>query len=468
MKIAVIGGTASGPAAAAEAVRTNPSAEVVLFEEGDHISVGACEIPYFVAGRLEGEQDLQVLTAEAFERTRGATVQLRHRVHAIQPAQKRLVVEALRFGSRHEIPFDRFILATGARAHRLGVEGEEAAGVFTVRTYPDALAIKRWLDTEPVRHVVIVGGGFVGLEMAEATRDRGLRTTLLEPEGRVLPASLSKPLSAPLEHAVWEAGVRVRAERVTRIEADSAGRVRAVRTDRGEIIGCGAVLVCIGVTPRSDLAASAGIRCHPSGAVAVDDEMRTSARTVWACGDVVAVPRIIDGVPVHWPLAPVGRRTARVAARNASGARPPDRFTGITGAIAVRAFGVEAARVGLTLDEANAAGFDALAADVQHWSRTRVYPGSRPLWARLVVERRGGRILGGELVGSEGAALRADVLVPLVAAGATAKTLAEDLDLVYNPPVAPALDVLKVASAQALRHMSGEPGKRSVRPRRGR
>jgi NADPH-dependent 2,4-dienoyl-CoA reductase/sulfur reductase-like enzyme len=464
MRIAVIGGTASGPAAAAEAVRTNPRAEVVLFEEGAHISVGACEIPYFVAGRLHGEADLEVLTAEAFERTRGAQVRLHHRVVGLEPERGRLVVEALRYGSRHEEPFDRFVLATGARARRLGVEGEAAAGVFAVRTYDDAVAIKGWLDAEPVRHVVVAGGGYVGLEMAEAMRDRGLRATILDPRGRVLASSLSAALAGPMDAAVRAAGVPVRAETITRIEADRHGRVRAVRTDRGEVIGCQAVLVGVGVAPRTELAVAAGVKLGKTGAVAVDAHMRTSRRNVWACGDLVEMPRVVDGAPVHWPLAPVGRRTARVAARNAAGQRPPDRFAGLAGAVAVRAFGVEAARVGLTLEEAEAAGFDAVAADVRHWSRTSVYPGARPLLVRLVVERPGGRLLGGELVGEEGAALRADVLVPLVASGATARALAEDLDLVYNPPVAPSVDPLKIAAAEALKRLGARRQTRSSRP----
>jgi pyruvate/2-oxoglutarate dehydrogenase complex dihydrolipoamide dehydrogenase (E3) component len=265
--------------------------------------------------------------------------------------------------------------------------------------------------------------------------------------------------------AVAAAGVPVRAETITRIEADPFGRVRAVRTDRGEVVGCQAVLVAVGVAPRAELAAAAGVRLGPSGAVAVDAHLRTSARAVWACGDVVAVPRVVDGAPVHWPLAPVGRRTARVAARNAAGQRPPERFAGITGAVAVRAFGVEVARVGLSLEEARVAGFDAVAADVQHWSRTKMYPGARPLWVRLVVERPSGRILGGVLTGAEGAALRADVLAPLVAAGAPARVLAEDLDLVYNPPVAPAVDPLRIAASAALKRL-GEAERRYTRSSR--
>lgn len=448
MRLAVIGATAAGPAAAAEASREG--AEVVLFEQSEHVSVGACEIPYYVAGQLKGgANDLEVLTPEAFASSRGVAVHTQHRVVSLDPHAGRLVAESLVHGSRHEERFDRFILATGARAKRLGVEGEDAAGVFVVRSLASAVAIKAWVDTEPVRHAVIAGGGFVGLEMAEALHDRGIRVTILEPRGHVLAKVLSEPMVPLLQQAVHAAGVRVRGERITHIEADRHGRVRYVGTNRGERIGCQLVIVAIGLTPRTELARAAGVALGDTGAVAVDDRMRTNVRSVWACGDLIEVPRVVDGKKIHWPLAPVGRRTARVAARNAAGRQPPDRFNGITGSIAVKAFGVEVAQVGLSLEDALAAGFEAVTAQVQHWSRVSVYPGAKRLHVRYVVERRTGRLLGGELVGEEGAALRADVLVPLIRHERTVQEIAQDLDLVYNPPVAPATDPLKVAASVA-------------------
>ncbi|MEL6614631.1 MAG: FAD-dependent oxidoreductase [Bacteroidota bacterium] len=452
MRIAVIGGLASGPAAAAEAQREAPDAEVVLFEAGPHVSVGACEIPYFVADRLEGKDDLVVLTPEALERTRGFRVFTHHRVTALDARAGRLTVEATRFGSTREERFDRFILATGAAARRLGVDGEEASGVFSVRSMQDALDLKRWLRTEPVRHVVVVGGGYVGLEMAEAMRDRGLRATILDPNGRVLSGSLAPEASGQLDAAVRASGVAVRAERPTAILSADDGRVEAVRTDRGEIIGCQAVIVAVGVEPRIGLAKAAGVTLGPTGAIATDEHMRTNLRTVWACGDVAEVRRVVDGAPVHWPLAPTGRRTARVAARNAARARgEADIFRGVTPSVAVVAFGIEAAAVGLSEAQAREAGFEPLAVQIRHMTRTMVFPGSQPIDVRFVVDRARGRILGGQLVAPEGAALRANTLVPLIRSGATARELAEDLDLVYNPPIAPSVDPLKIAASAALR-----------------
>ncbi len=454
MNIAVIGGLAAGPAAAAEAKRRVPDARVVLFEQGPHVSVGTCEIPYLLAGALEPGTDLVVLTPDELEASRGVEVRIRHRVTALDPRRGRLTVEALDFGSTTEEPFDRFVLATGARARRLGVDGEEAAGVFTVRDLVDTHAIQRWLDTEPVRHVVVVGGGYIGLEMADAMRERGLRATILDPNGRVLGNTVACEASDLMDQAVARAGVAVRGERATEVLADDDGRVRAVRTDRGEIVGCQMVVVSVGVEPRAELAQAAGIRLGDRGGIAVDDEMRTSARSVWACGDVVQIPRAPDGRRVLWPIATTARRTARVAARNATAGRTggvADWFRPFAGAVAVRAFGVEVGSVGLSMAQAGEAGFDAFATDVRHLSRTGAFPQASPIDVRLVSERGTGRILGGQLVGHEGAALRANVLVPMVRSGATVRELAEDTDLIYNPPLAPAVDPLRVAASRALR-----------------
>ena len=455
MRIAVIGGLAAGPAAAAEAARLG--ADVVLYEAGAHVSVGACEIPYYVGGRLAADDPLNVISAAELARTRGFEVNTRHLVTAIDPKAGRLTVEALDFGSTRQERFDRFILATGARARALDVPGvdpgqprQAAAGVFSLRDAADAEAVRGWIAAEPVRHVAVVGGGYVGIEMAEAMRDRGLRATVLDPAGRPLPNTLHPDMDGQLVAAMTACGVTVRAEKPTAIRTDAAGRVAAVVTDAGEVIGCQMVIVAIGVEPRVELARAAGLTVGATGAIAVDDQMRTSARTVWACGDAVEVTRVPDGKTIHWPLAPTGRRTARVAARNAARrGGTPERFAGVTGAVAVKAFGIECAAVGLDADAAEAAGFDAVGVQIRHRTRTEVYPGSSPIDVRLVVERGSGRILGGQLVACEGAALRADVLVPLVRSKTTARELAEDLDLVYNPPVAPAQDPLRVAAREA-------------------
>jgi CoA-dependent NAD(P)H sulfur oxidoreductase len=450
MRIAIIGGTATGPAAAAEAVRCNPEAEVVLYEQEPHISVGSCEIPYYLGAWIDDWRDLEILTPRQFEATRGGTVRVRHRVLELRPRQRQLVVEALDYGSVHEERFDRVILCTGALPRRLGIEGEDAPNVFHIRTLETARAIRQWVETEHVRHVVMVGAGYIGVEVAETLRSRGLRVTLLDPTGRTLSPLLCPEMGALVDEAARAHGVSVRKEVPIRFQRDRHGRVRAVHTDCREIIGCDLVLIAIGLLPDTTLAEAAGVALGRSGAIAVDEGMQTNLPNVWACGDNAEVPHVVTGKPVYLPLAPVARRAARVAARNAArrgGSR--ETIAPVTGILGVRAFGVEAVRAGLSEPEARAAGFDAVAAQVQHWSRTKIYPGSKPLYVRLIVERGTGRLLGGELAGQEGAGLRANTLVPLIREGYTAAQVVREVDLLYNPPMAPAVDPLLIACSAA-------------------
>ncbi len=451
-RIAVIGGVAAGPAAAAQAQRVDPGAEVVLFEQGPRISYGACEIPYFIAGDIPDVEALVVLTPERFTATRGPTVRVRHRVRELRPARNRLVVEDLARGEVREERFDKFILAVGARPRMPDLEGSAAPNIFAVRTLAEAEALDAFLRATPVHHAVILGGGYIGLEMAVALRARGVRATILEPGPGVLHTYLDPPLRPLVEAALQRHGVAVRKERATAFECTAGGTVRAIRTDRGELIGCQMVLVAMGIEPNTALATAAGIRRGATGALAVDAQMRTNRPNVWACGDCVEVERVLDRRKIYLPLSPVAFRTARVAGHNAArrGRHAPVQFPGVTGASAVKVFDLEVAAVGLRLHEAHAAGFDAFETTIHHGSRAARYPGAKPVHVRLVVERRQGRLLGAEVVGEEGAALRADVLVPLIRDGWKVDRI-RDLDLIYAPPFAPSLDPLLVAAAAASR-----------------
>ena len=453
-RIAVIGGVASGPAAAAQAHRTDPNAEVVLFEQGPRISYGACELPAFISGQIEEAKTLVMLTPERFEQTRGGQVCIHHRVVSLHPQRYRLTAEDLTTGAvRHE-RFDKFILAVGARPRMPGLEGEEAPNVFPVRTLEEAIHLKAYLAEHEVHHAVILGGGYVGVEMAEALRQRKIRVTILEPGPGLLHGYVEAELRPHIEAVVARNGVLVRQERATGFSHHPSGAVRAVRTDKGEQIGCGLVVVAMGVVPNTDLAERAGVKIGQTGALAVDVQMRTNLPNVWACGDCVELERVIDRRKVYLPLAPAAFRTARVAGQNAArrGRGAPARFPGITGASAVKVFELEVAAVGLGLHEAQAAGFEAFATTITHWSRVAFYPGAKPLHVRLIAERRRGRLLGAALVGEEGAALRADVLVPLIREGWTVHQLRE-LDLIYTPPFAPAHDPLLVAASQAIKQV---------------
>ena len=453
-RIAVIGGVASGPAAAAQAHRVDPKADVVLFEQGPDISYGACEMPYYVAGQIPSADTLVMLTPEQFEKTRKANVRTRHQVLALRPKRCRLDVKDLATGRITEERFDKFILATGARARLPEVDGRDAPNLFPMRQLEDARMLKQYLGAHAVQHAVVLGGGYVGVEMAEALRTLDIRVTILEPHGALLHTYLDDDLRPLVHEVVRRQGVIVRQERAVGFEVDSRGAVRAVRTDIGEKIGCQVVIAAMGTVPNTDLAEAAGLTRGTTGALAVDAQMRTNLPNVWACGDCIEVERVIDRRKVYLPLAPVAFRTARVAATNAArrGRGAPARFPGVVGASGVKVFELEVATAGLRLDEARAAGFDAFAIGIKHWSRVSFYPGARPLHVRLVVERGKGRLLGAQLVGEEGAVLRADVLVPCLRDGWTVHQI-KDLDLIYTPPFAPSLDPLIVAANEAAKRV---------------
>ncbi len=455
LRIAVIGGVAAGPAAAAQAKRTAPKAEVVLFEQGPHISYGACEIPYYVADAIPRLETLIQHTPASLESTRGVQVRVKHRVEALHPKRRRIVVRRLEDGMVEEERFDKVILAVGARAKTLGIEGEQAANVHLVRTLEDAAWLKQSLEAGNVRHAVIIGGGYVGVEMAEALVLRGIRTTMLAASGRVMANNLTPTITAPLQEAMHARGVIIRDEQAVRFHQQSNGRVDYIETAKGERIGCQLVLVAAGIAPNTDLAASAGLKLGRSGAFRVDDGMRTNLPNIWACGDCAEVTRLIDRKPIFWPLAATGYRTAHVAGANAArqGRGRPARFDGVLGITAMKAFGIEVASIGLTLNEALAAGYDAIAVDTSHWSRVAFYPGAQPLFMRFVAERSRGRLLGAQASGAEGAALRINVLSPILKAAGMVKDV-HALELAYTPPIAPLHDPLRVTASHMLEKLA--------------
>ncbi len=451
-RIAVIGGVASGTAAAAQAARTDPSAEVVLFEQGPHISYGACEIPYYISDAVDSAEKLVQFDAKRFLKEKRVVARTGHTVLAIHPARNRLTVKPPA-GAQLEERFDKFILATGATADTLDIDGASAPNVFTIRTLEGAVDLKNWLAGHRINHAVIIGGGYIGVEISDSLMARGIRATTLDPSG-VLHRYVSPALQPVVASHFTARGLQIRRERAVRFEHDAVGDVNAVLTDAGERIGCQLVIVAIGISPNSCLAKDAGLRVTPNGCVDVDEHMRSSAPNVWACGDCVMTKRVVDGAWIYLPLSPAAFRTGHVAGENAArqGRGAPARFPGVVGASAVRALGLEVAHVGLSLAEARDAGIDAFAEKVEGFSRVSVDPGSRRLYVELVVDRARGRLIGGTLVGEDGAALRANILVPLIWKGWTVDAV-RDLDLIYNPPIAPAIDPLLTAANRAARNL---------------
>jgi NADPH-dependent 2,4-dienoyl-CoA reductase/sulfur reductase-like enzyme len=441
----VIGGVAAGMSAAARARRRDPDLEIVVYERSGYVSYGACGFPYFVKGMVGAMDDLIARSPERFARDR-IGVHLRHEVRAIDTGARTIEVCDLASGRVLTREYDDLVIATGASAQTRGLAGASLPGVFTLRTPEDALGLRRWLEEERPEAAVIVGGGYVGLEMAEGLAPHVRRLSLLHSGGEVMEGVFDSELAALLHEEVERQGVDLRlGTEVSGLGGD--GRVEWVEGG-GERVPAGLVVLAAGIAPAADLARAAGVPLGRTGAIAVDDRQRTRVERVWAAGDAAEARHVVTGEQVWIPLGTTANKQGRVAGDNVAGG--DSRFQGIAGTAVLKVFDLEAARTGLSLAQASAAGLDAGEATIRARTRAAYYPGARPITVRLVHERSSRRLLGGQIVGGEGAAKRIDVVAAALHAGWSASDLAE-VDMSYAPPFAPVWDPLLIAANAAAR-----------------
>ena len=440
-RILVIGGLAAGPSAASKAARTSPDAEVILFEQGEAVSYGICEIPYHISGEVNAE-GLAPFTPETLRTTRRVDARILHRVEEIQPHRRTLRVRNLKEGTSAEERFDRLVIATGSRPRRLGFEGEESRNVFRVKALDEAYALRKFVSEEHPRTAVIVGGGYIGLEMADALTSLGIGVTVLH--------NSSLPMKA-LEHETRERvreeleknGVRfVGMARVSGFVPGREGKVSHVVTVDGAF-EAGIVVVAIGVEPNSDIARGAGIRTGSSGGILTDQRQQTSVDNIYAAGDCCEVKNLVTGRQAYIPLATIASKAGWTAGENAAGGNAV--FRGAIRAIAVRVFGLEVAQVGASEEDARKAGFEPVCETINGWSRVAVMPGSERVTVRLIADRKSQRLLGANVSGREGAVLRANTLAVAIQQKVTIGEM-QQWDLAYSPPFTPLWDPLLVAA----------------------
>lgn len=444
-RLAIIGGDAGGMSAASQARRRKgpDELEVVAFERGAYTSYAACGLPYFVGDLIEEPRRLVARTPEKF-REQGIDARVHHEVVAIDLERRVLTVRDLEAGRELREPFDQLVVATGAVPVRPSLPGVDAAGVFGIQTITDGVNLREWLDEEVMRTAVIVGGGYIGLEMAEAMVQRGMRITLLEMAEQPMP-TLDPDVGALVADALRDVGVTV--ELGVRAEGfvTDGDRVRAVATSEGEI-PADVVVLGLGVRPNSTLADAAGLRIGPSGGIATDRRMLTSAEGVFAAGDCVETFHRVSCRPVSIALGTHANKQGRVVGINATGGYAA--FPGVIGTAVTKVCEFEIARTGLTEQEARAAAFDPVSATIKGSSRAHYYPGAAPVTVKIVAERGTGRLLGAQIVGSEGAAKRVDVMAAAIWNEMTADDFSQ-LDLGYAPPFSPVWDPVLIAARKA-------------------
>ena len=438
----VIGGVAAGMSAAAKARRTDRDLEILVFETGPFISYAACGMPYLIAGDIADHHDLIVRTPEQMGK-QGIQVHTHHQVMSITPRSQTVTVHDLRDNREFVQYYDKLVIATGARPVEPPLRGHNLKGVFGLRSLTSGLAMQHFLREEQPRCAVIVGGGYIGVEMAETFRRLGLEVTVIIRSGKVLRGTLDDDLRELVHAELARQGVKIAHGVPVAFEGDD--QLEAVITSDGRH-PCNLALLCMGARPNVELAKAAGVTLGPTGAIATDATMRTNLSDIYAAGDCAEARHLVTGQPTYVPLGSTANKQGRVAGENAAGGRAT--FGGIVGTTVLRCFDLTVASTGLTATKAQAAGFDAEETLIRAKHISHYFPGASDIHVKLVVDAGRKRLLGGQIVGSHGVAKRVDVLATALYNRMTISELRQ-LDLSYAPPFAPVWDPIWVAANDA-------------------
>ncbi|MGQ9779040.1 MAG: FAD-dependent oxidoreductase [Bacillota bacterium] len=442
-KVVIVGGVAGGASAAARLRRLDEEAEIVLLDRGDYVSFANCGMPYYLGGVITDRQRLLVQTAESLTRRFRLDVRTRHEAVRIDRDRKEVEIRDLRQDRTYRQPYDILILSPGSVPIRPNIPGIDGPRVFTLRNIPDMDALDDFIGRRAAGRAVVIGGGLIGLEMAENLRHRGLGVELVEAAPQVL-ANLDREMAALVHAHLRRQGIGLHlAAKVTAVEEAGEG-VKVVLED-GRTLEGDFVLLAVGVRPEVELAREAGLRLGPSGAIAVDEQLRTSDPSIYAIGDAVEVKSLITGAPTWLPLAGPANRQGRLVADIIRGREV--RYQGVLGTNIVKVFDLTVASVGLNERAATAAGLPFAAAIVHPNAHAGYYPGAMPLTLKVVFTPAG-RVLGAQAVGYEGVDKRIDVIATAMRFGASVDDLA-GLELAYAPPYSSAKDPVNMAGYAA-------------------
>ncbi|MEV7015020.1 FAD-dependent oxidoreductase [Streptomyces sp. NPDC093991] len=446
-RLVVIGGDAAGMSAASQARRMKgpDELEIVAFERGHFTSYSACGIPYWVGGDV-GDRDLLIARTPEEHRARGIDVRLRTEVTEIGLDRGRVRARDLESGAESWTPYDKLVIATGARPVRPELPGIDAPGVHGVQTLDDGQALLDTLAGTGGRRAVVVGAGYIGVEMAEAMIRRGYEVTVVN-RGREPMATLDPDMGRLVHEAMTGLGITmVNDATVTALPTDDDGRVRAVATADAEY-PADVVVLGIGVRPETTLARDAGLPLGAHGGLLTDRSMRVRGQeNVWAGGDCVEVLDLVSGQLRHIPLGTHANKHGQIIGTNAGGGYAT--FPGVVGTAVSKVCDLEIARTGLREKDAHRVGLRFETVTIESTSRAGYYPNASPMTVKMLAELGTGRLLGVQIVGREGAGKRVDIAAVALTAGMTVHQVAA-LDLGYAPPFSPVWDPVQVAARKA-------------------
>lgn len=445
MKVIVIGGVAAGPKVASKIIRNNPEADVTIIERGEFLSYAGCGLPYYISGLVKEQKELMatavgtVRDSVFFQNVKNVKVLNHTEAIAINRICKTVKIRK-EDGEEKELVYDKLILATGATPLKPALPGVNLEHIYTLHGVEDAEGIKGMLSAHQAIDAVIIGGGLIGVEMAEALKERGCRVNIVEMQDQIL-SMFDPEMAALMEKFFEEKGIKVfTGTRVLGFEG--AGKVQKVITDKNTI-NADMVIMSVGVRPNVVLAEDCGLETGFAGAIKVNSRMQTSDPDIYAAGDCVEVQNLITGKPGFVPLGSTANKQGRVAANNICGI--DDHFPGVLGSTVCKFFEFTAAKTGLSETEAVKAGFDPVIALSPAPDRAHFMPDAKVLFLKLVVDRNTRQLLGVQAMGPGDGAKRVDAAAVAISNKMTIDSIG-NLDLCYAPPYAPAMDNLIVGA----------------------
>lgn len=451
-KVVVVGAVAAGPKAAVRVKRLDPDAEIVMIDQDSLISYGGCGIPYYVSGDVPDEKDLRstsfhmVRDEPFFEKAKGLTTLTQTKVTAIDRDRKTVTAEHVQTGDVQEIMYDTLMLATGSRPIIPPIGGVDLDGVFTIGNLHSAIEIKDRIAKGQVGKAVVIGGGAIGIEMAEAFKDLwGVDATIVEFKDQLLPSLVDWEMADILAKHLRDSGLEILlGEAAMEIIADENGKACGVKTSNREI-DCDMVVLAVGVRPRSELAAEAGLHVSKGGAIVVNERMQTSDPDIYAAGDCVEITNLVSGRNFFAPLGSLANKEGRVAGDNIAGI--PSVFKGGIGSFIMKGFDMSIGSAGLTLQAAKDSGFDADISLTSPVDRAHFYPTQAVACFLMVFDRRTRRVLGFQGIGpmGDGILARINGAAPLLCAGGTIEDFA-NIEMAYSPPFSAAIDSINAAA----------------------
>lgn len=445
-KVVIIGGVAAGATAAAKVRRISPNAKIVMLEAGPDISFANCGLPYYISGDIKSRSKLILQSPESFNEQYNVEVHTHTLVATIDKEAHVVKTVDSRSGEQRTFEYTKLILAQGGRPIKPELPGADQDHVFTLWTLEDMDKISNFLEDHKPQTAVVVGGGFIGLEMVEALVKRGLTVNVVEMMPHVM-AIMEAETAGFIENEMLSYGVGINTgASVVEIGSKSVG------LDNGKVLNADMVILSIGVRPTLQLAKDAGLKVGEAGGLLVNEQLQTSDPDIYAAGDMVEIEHRVLGKKVRIPLAGPANRQGRIAAENALGGAHS--YKGSIGTSVVRVFEAVAGTTGLSLKQARAAGIDADAVVVHKEHHTSYYPGAETVTVMFVYDRSTGVILGGQTAGYKGADKRLDVIATATAAKLTVSDLA-DIDFAYSPPIGTANDAINMAAYTAENRMSG-------------